>query len=118
VLVEGKAIKIHRSFVLIPMLILRDQMAVHIPLSPERKSKRQCLMLSSNNILSPASGQPIAVPCRYRARIYYLTRDKAGAKARAGVRFLEECCRAGSKEVTTRSDQLRIPGDLIDLSGT
>src|ERR1043165_7258024 len=63
VLVEGKAIKIH------PLVCTAfnadfdgDQMAVHIPLSPEAQIEAAVLMLSSNNILSPASGQPIAVP--------------------------------------------------------
>src|SRR5438876_3351103 len=63
VLVEGKAIKIH------PLVCTAcnadfdgDQMAVHIPLSPEAQVEASVLMLSSHNILSPASGQPIAVP--------------------------------------------------------
>ena len=60
---EGKAIKIH------PLVCTAfnadfdgDQMAVHIPLSPEAQVEASVLMLSSNNILSPASGQPITVP--------------------------------------------------------
>ena len=63
VLVEGKAIKIH------PLVCTAfnadfdgDQMAVHIPLSPEAQIEASTLMLSSNNILSPAHGAPIAVP--------------------------------------------------------
>src|SRR5256886_1502447 len=63
VLVEGKAIKIH------PLVCTAfnadfdgDQMAVHIPLSPEAQVEASVLMLSSHNILSPASGQPITVP--------------------------------------------------------
>ena len=63
VLVEGKAIKIH------PLVCTAfnadfdgDQMAVHIPLSPEAQVEASVLMLASHNILSPASGQPITVP--------------------------------------------------------
>src|SRR6266702_2400438 len=63
VLVEGKAIKIH------PLVCTAfnadfdgDQMAVHIPLSPEAQIEASVLMLASHNILSPASGQPITVP--------------------------------------------------------
>ena len=63
VLVEGKAIKIH------PLVCTAfnadfdgDQMAVHIPLSPEAQIEASVLMLSSRNILSPANGQPLAIP--------------------------------------------------------
>ena len=63
VLVEGKAIKLH------PLTCTAfnadfdgDQMAVHIPLSPEAQIEASTLMLASNNILSPAHGAPIAVP--------------------------------------------------------
>ena len=63
VLVEGKAIKIH------PLVCPAfnadfdgDQMAVHVPLSPKAQVEAELLMLSSNNILSPASGRPLAVP--------------------------------------------------------
>src|SRR3569832_1639332 len=63
VLVEGKAIRIH------PLVCTAfnadfdgDQMAVHIPLAPEAQIEASVLMMSSNNILSPASGQPIAIP--------------------------------------------------------
>src|SRR5258705_8229751 len=87
VLVEGKAIRIH------PLVCTSfnadfdgDQMAVHIPLSPEAQIEASVLMLSSNNILSPASGQPIAVPSQdIVLGIYYLTRDKAGANGESRV---------------------------------
>src|SRR5208282_4850290 len=82
VLVEGKAIKIH------PLVCTAfnadfdgDQMAVHIPLSPEAQIEASVLMLSSSNILSPANGQPLAVPTQdIVLGIYYLTKDKRGAK--------------------------------------
>ncbi len=81
VLVEGKAIRIH------PLVCTAfnadfdgDQMAVHIPLSPESQIEAAVLMLSSNNILSPANGQPLAVPTQDMVLgCYYLTKEKAGA---------------------------------------
>jgi DNA-directed RNA polymerase subunit beta' len=82
VLVEGKAIKIH------PLVCTAfnadfdgDQMAVHVPLSPEAQIEASVLMLSSNNILSPANGQPIAVPSQdIVLGCYYLTKEKSGTK--------------------------------------
>ena len=82
VLVEGKAIRIH------PLVCTAfnadfdgDQMAVHIPLSPEAQIEASVLMMSSNNILSPASGQPIAIPSQdIVLGCYYLTKSKTGAK--------------------------------------
>ena len=82
VLVEGKAIKIH------PLVCTAfnadfdgDQMAVHIPLSPEAQVEASVLMLSSHNILSPASGHPITVPTQDMVLgLYYLTKGKPGAK--------------------------------------
>lgn len=82
VLVEGKAIKIH------PLVCTAfnadfdgDQMAVHIPLSPEAQVEAEVLMLSSNNILSPANGAPITTPTQDMVLgIYYLTKSKANAK--------------------------------------
>ena len=75
VLVEGKAIKIH------PLVCTAfnadfdgDQMAVHIPLSAEAQIEASVLMLASNNLLSPASGQPITVPSQdIVLGCYYLT---------------------------------------------
>ncbi len=121
VLVEGKAIKIH------PLVCTAfnadfdgDQMAVHIPLSPEAQIEAAVLMLSSNNILSPASGQPIAVPSQdIVLGIYYLTRDKEGARGEGRVfASLEEVLLAlDAREVTTQTPiKLRIQGDLIDLT--
>ena len=75
VLVEGKAIQIH------PLVCTAfnadfdgDQMAVHVPLSAEAQAEARILMLSTNNILSPAHGRPIAVPTQDMVLgIYYLT---------------------------------------------
>ena len=82
VLVEGKAIRIH------PLVCTAfnadfdgDQMAVHIPLSPEAQIEATELMMSSKNILSPANGAPIAVPSQdIVLGCYYLTKAKPGAK--------------------------------------
>ena len=87
VLVEGKAIKIH------PLVCTAfnadfdgDQMAVHIPLSPEAQIEASVLMLASHNILSPASGQPITVPTQDMVLgLYYLTKAKKGAKGEGRV---------------------------------
>jgi len=121
VLVEGKAIKIH------PLVCTAfnadfdgDQMAVHIPLSPEAQIEAAVLMLASNNILSPANGQPIAVPSQdIVLGCYYLTRDKPGAKGEGRVfASLDEVLLAlDAKEVTTQTPiKLRIKGDFIDLT--
>ena len=82
VLVEGKAIKIH------PLVCTAfnadfdgDQMAVHIPLSPEAQVEAEVLMLSANNILSPANGAPITTPSQDMVLgLYYLTKARPGAK--------------------------------------
>lgn len=74
-LVEGKAIQIH------PLVCTAfnadfdgDQMAVHLPLSPEAQAEARVLMLSSNNILSPASGRPITSPTQDMVLgLYFLT---------------------------------------------
>ncbi len=80
VLVEGKAIRIH------PMVCTAfnadfdgDQMAVHVPLSYDAQLEARVLMLSSHNILSPASGAPIVTPTQDQVLgCYYLTKSKPG----------------------------------------
>ena len=81
-LVEGKALRIH------PLVCAAfnadfdgDQMAVHLPLSVEAQMEARILMLSSHNILSPASGRPLAIPSQdIVLGAYYLTKAKKGAK--------------------------------------
>src|SRR3990172_8357583 len=81
-LVEGKAIQLH------PLVCAAfnadfdgDQMAVHVPLSLEAQMEARTLMLSSNNILSPANGEPIIVPSQdIVLGLYYVTREKVGAR--------------------------------------
>src|SRR5437867_3241029 len=84
ILVEGKAIEIH------PLVCTAfnadfdgDQMAVHVPLSMEAQLEAQVLMLSSNNILSPSNGAPLAVPTQDMVLgIYYLTKERLSTAER------------------------------------
>src|SRR5207302_1891021 len=96
-LVEGKAIQIH------PLVCAAfnadfdgDQMAVHLPLSAEAQAEARILMLSANNILSPASGRPLAVPSQDMViGSYYLTEQIDGAKGEGRVyRHVHEVERA------------------------
>ena len=90
VLIEGKAIQLH------PLVCVAfnadfdgDQMAVHVPLSLEAQTEARVLMLSSNNILSPANGEPIILPTQDMVLgIYYATRERVGAKGE-GMRFVD-----------------------------
>ena len=82
VLIEGKAIQLH------PLVCAAfnadfdgDQMAVHVPLSPEAQLEARVLMMSTNNILSPANGRPIIVPSQdIVLGIYYLTYAREGER--------------------------------------
>ncbi|MFZ5532545.1 MAG: DNA-directed RNA polymerase subunit beta' [Pseudomonadota bacterium] len=81
VLIEGKAIQLH------PLVCTAfnadfdgDQMAVHVPLSLEAQLEARALMMSTNNILSPASGEPIVVPTQdVVLGLYWMTRERVGA---------------------------------------
>jgi len=104
-LIEGKAIQLH------PLVCAAfnadfdgDQMAVHVPLSLEAQMEARTLMLASNNVLSPANGEPIIVPSQdIVLGLYYMTRDKLAARGE-GMRF------ANLAEV-----QRVYEGGLIDL---
>ena len=121
VLVEGKAIRIH------PLVCTAfnadfdgDQMAVHIPLSPEAQIEASVLMMSSNNVLSPANGAPIAVPSQdIVLGCYYLTKAKAGAKGEGRAFGNNEdvvlALEAGELE-TLSPIRLRFTGQLLDLT--
>src|SRR5213082_917663 len=120
VLVEGKAIKIH------PLVCTAfnadfdgDQMAVHIPLSPEAQIEAAVLMLSSNNILSPAHGAPITIPTQDMVLgCYYLTKSRPGAKGegRTFATSDEVLLALDSAEVHTQTPiKLRYTGKVIDL---
>jgi DNA-directed RNA polymerase subunit beta' len=99
VLIEGKAIQLH------PLVCTAfnadfdgDQMAVHIPLSIEAQTEARVLMMSTNNILSPANGSPIIIPSQdIVLGIYYLTRAKNEVKGE-GMIF------AGPDEVRSAID--------------
>jgi DNA-directed RNA polymerase subunit beta' len=87
VLVEGKAIQLH------PLVCVAfnadfdgDQMAVHVPLSIEAQLEARVLMMSTNNILSPASGRPIILPTQDMVLgIYYMTRERAMVKGEGRI---------------------------------
>jgi DNA-directed RNA polymerase subunit beta' len=82
VLIEGKAIQLH------PLVCAAfnadfdgDQMAVHVPLSLEAQLEARALMMSTNNILSPANGDPIIVPSQdIVLGLYYMSRDRVNAR--------------------------------------
>ena len=87
VLVEGKAIQIH-PLVCPPFNadFDGDQMAVHVPLSAAAQAEARVLMLSSNNLFSPAHGRPIVAPTRdIVLGLYYLTQHREGAKGEGRV---------------------------------
>jgi DNA-directed RNA polymerase subunit beta' len=121
VLVEGKAIKIH------PLVCTAfnadfdgDQMAVHIPLSPEAQIEASVLMLASHNILSPASGQPITVPTQDLVLgLYYLTKAKVNAKGEgrvfANIEEVFMALEAGQVE-TLSPIRLRYTGKVLDMT--
>jgi DNA-directed RNA polymerase subunit beta' len=87
VLIEGKAIQLH------PLVCAAfnadfdgDQMAVHVPLSIEAQAEARILMMSTNNILSPANGKPIIVPTQdIVLGIYYMTRERPFVKGEGKV---------------------------------
>ena len=120
VIVEGKAIKIH------PLVCTAfnadfdgDQMAVHVPLSPRAQIEAQVLMMSTQNLLSPAHGRPIAVPTQdVVLGGYYLTKSRKGCRGEGrlfgGLDEVVMAHEAGEVETQTRI-RLRYSGDLIDL---
>ncbi len=87
ILVEGKAIQIH------PLVCTAfnadfdgDQMAVHLPLSVEAQAEARVLMLSSNNVLSPAHGRPLVTPTQDMVLgVYYLTAQHEGSKGEGRI---------------------------------
>jgi DNA-directed RNA polymerase subunit beta' len=87
VLIEGKAIQLH------PLVCAAynadfdgDQMAVHVPLTLEAQLEARALMMSTNNILSPANGEPIIVPSQdVVLGLYYMTRERINAKGEGMV---------------------------------
>jgi DNA-directed RNA polymerase subunit beta' len=123
VLIEGKAIQLH------PLVCTAfnadfdgDQMAVHVPLSIEAQLEARALMMSSNNILSPANGEPIIVPSQdVVLGLYYMTREKVGAKGE-GMAFgdVSEVHRAyESRNIDLQAKvKVRLVEYVRDASGT
>ncbi|MBK7931392.1 MAG: DNA-directed RNA polymerase subunit beta' [Bryobacterales bacterium] len=121
VLVEGKALRIH------PLVCTAfnadfdgDQMAVHIPLSPEAQIEASTLMLAANNILSPAHGAPIATPSQDMVLgLYYLTKSRHGSKGEgrtfASIDDVLIALEMGEVETLTPI-KLRYTGRVIDLT--
>ncbi|MEK6692220.1 MAG: DNA-directed RNA polymerase subunit beta' [Nitrospirota bacterium] len=121
ILVEGKAIRLH------PLVCAAfnadfdgDQMAVHVPLSVEAQIEARVLMMSVNNILSPANGRPIVVPTQDMVLgCYYLTKERNGAKGEGKVFYGPEEVRiaydAGKIEEHARI-KVRINGNLVDTT--
>src|SRR2546425_7531232 len=100
VLVEGKAIQVH------PLVCHAfnadfdgDQMAVHLPLSAEAQAEARILMLSSNNILSPANGRPLATPTKDMVLgTYYLTYCESNLAEKSATDFDPRPPRFASEE--------------------
>ena len=120
VLIEGKAIQIH------PLVCAAfnadfdgDQMAVHVPLSPKAQIESHVLMLSGNNILSPAHGKPLAVPSQDMVLGgYYLTMRKEGAKGEGRIFHDFDSVLLAMHEglVETQTQiRVRIDGEYINL---
>lgn len=122
VLIEGKAIQLH------PLVCTAfnadfdgDQMAVHVPLSIEAQLETRALMMSSNNILSPANGEPIIVPSQdVVLGLYYMTRDRVNAKGE-GMVFsdIKEAHRAYENDVAEihAKVKVRITDVTLDENG-
>jgi DNA-directed RNA polymerase subunit beta' len=111
VLIEGKAIQLH------PLVCTAfnadfdgDQMAVHVPLSLEAQLEARALMMSSNNILSPANGDPIIVPSQdVVLGLYYMTRERIGARGE-GMAFsdVQEVHRAYESRTVDLQARVRV----------
>ncbi len=121
ILIEGKAIQLH------PLVCTAfnadfdgDQMAVHIPLSVEAQIEARVLMLSSNNILSPANGSPIIVPSQdIVLGIYYMTRGVTGSKGEGKIFANPEevRCAYDAKAVDLHAKiMVRIDGERYDTT--
>jgi DNA-directed RNA polymerase subunit beta' len=122
ILIEGKAIQLH------PLVCAAynadfdgDQMAVHVPLTIEAQLESRALMMSTNNILSPANGEPIIVPSQdVVLGLYYLTRDRVNGLGE-GMMFTspheaEKAYRTGSAELHARV-KVRITEYIVDEDG-
>jgi len=122
VLIEGKAIHLH------PLVCAAynadfdgDQMAVHVPLTIEAQMEARTLMMSTNNVLSPANGEPIIVPSQdVVLGLYYLTRDRVNGKGEGmiltGPKEAEKAYRTEFAELHARV-KVRITEHIKDANG-
>jgi len=119
-LIEGKAIQLH------PLVCTAfnadfdgDQMAVHVPLSLEAQLEARVLMMSTNNILSPANGKPIIVPSQdIVLGLYYITMEKGGepgeGKVFGTISEIEHALNAG---VVTLHAKIKARWESVDENG-
>jgi DNA-directed RNA polymerase subunit beta' len=121
VLIEGKAIQLH------PLVCAAynadfdgDQMAVHVPLSIEAQAEARILMMSTNNILSPASGKPIIIPTQdIVLGIYYMTRERPLVKGEGKVFSSPDEVRMAydAQEVDLHAKiRVRMDGSLVETT--
>jgi len=117
-LIEGKAIQLH------PLVCAAynadfdgDQMAVHVPLTLEAQLEARTLMMATNNVLSPANGEPIIVPSQdVVLGLYYMTREKINAKGE-GMVFanLDEVDRAFGTQHVAMHARVKVRLDEVDV---
>ncbi|TMM45484.1 DNA-directed RNA polymerase subunit beta' [Colwellia ponticola] len=122
VLIEGKAIHLH------PLVCAAynadfdgDQMAVHVPLTIEAQMEARTLMMSTNNVLAPANGEPIIVPSQdVVLGLYYLTRDRVNGLGEGMIftdeKEVEKAYRIGAAELHARI-KVRITEHVKDADG-
>jgi len=123
VLIEGKAIQLH------PLVCAAynadfdgDQMAVHVPLTLEAQLESRALMMSTNNILSPANGEPIIVPSQdVVLGLYYMTREAVNKKGEgrvfADLQEVDRVYRSGNADLHARI-KVRIHEEVRDNEGS
>ncbi|UCD65719.1 MAG: DNA-directed RNA polymerase subunit beta' [Deltaproteobacteria bacterium] len=121
VLIEGKAIQLH------PLVCMAfnadfdgDQMAVHVPLSVEAQTEARVLMMSTNNILSPANGGPVIIPTQdIVLGLYYMTREKVFAKGEGKIFSSVDEARIaydqGAAELHAKV-KIRIDGEIVETT--
>src|SRR5574344_2783363 len=122
ILIEGKAIQLH------PLVCAAfnadfdgDQMAVHVPLSVEAQLEARALMMSTNNVLSPANGEPIIVPSQdVVLGLYYMTREAVNAKGEgrvfADLQEVDRVYRSGHADLHAKI-KVRIRETVKDAEG-
>ncbi|WP_335908215.1 DNA-directed RNA polymerase subunit beta' [Shewanella indica] len=122
VLIEGKAIQLH------PLVCAAynadfdgDQMAVHVPLTLEAQLEARALMMSTNNILSPANGEPVITPSQdVVLGLYYMSRERVNGRGEGmafeSVAEAEKAYRTGAAELHARV-KVRITETHIDENG-